>query len=285
MRVEGTEVVALKRNRIGLVGLAAVVIIAVSASAANAVVVRLSNGRFTSVYLRPGLSLSDVRTQDRSEAADGGRRGTAAASFSPNGLFYNGGPVLHTSSPYLVFWDPSNAISSRSRQVLTQYLSDAGLDSNNPSDVYAYRVLPQYTDANGSAAEGQTFSAGTQAISDADAYPAVDNSTCTPSEQNGLAGCITDAQIQTELTDLISSDHLPTGTGANAPIYFVVTPQNVNVCINGDGGCAKRLVLRLSLVIHAVAVGGTVLIDSVHPGRCLPGRGPEHGPRAERRCG
>lgn len=236
MRVEGMEVVALRRYRVGLVGLAAVMIMAVSASAANAVVVRLSNGRFTSVYLRSGLSSA---TYER----DTGARpvtSAAAASSSPNGLLYNGGPVLHTSSPYLVFWDPSSAIPSRSRQVLTKYLTDAGLDSHNPSDVYAYRVLPQYTDTNGSAAEGQTFSSGTQAISDTDAYPAVDASTCTPGEQGGFAHCITDAQIHTELTHLITSDHLPSGTGANAPIYFVVTPQNVNVCINGGGGCARN---------------------------------------------
>lgn len=61
-----------------------------------------------------------------------------------------------------MFWDPNSAISSKSRQVLTQYLTDAGLDGSNPNDVYAYRVLRQYYDGTAFAAQGQTFSSGAQ---------------------------------------------------------------------------------------------------------------------------
>lgn len=221
----------------GLAGLATLVMVALAAPAANALVVHLSNGRYIGVYLRAGLSAAAFEHQTGARPLTTASR-TASPATSADGLFYNGGPVLHTTDPYLVFWDPSSAITTASRHVMTQYFTDAAQDSSNPTDVYAYRILSQYTDSGGSSAQGQTFSAGTQVINDAQAYPSTDTTTCTAAERQGFAHCITDDQIQTEVTRLINAGH-PTGIGANAPIYFVVTPQNVNVCINGGGGCAN----------------------------------------------
>jgi hypothetical protein len=222
----------MKRYRGGLVGLAALLILAVAAPAANALVVHLSNGRVASFYLRPGLSAATFERQTGAAPLT-----TASPAIGPaDNLVYGGGPVLHTTDPYLVFWDPQNAISSTSRQVLTRYLTDTSLDRGNPADVYAYRLLRQYSDTTGFAAQGQTFSPGAQAINDGDAYPA---GGCSATDQNGFAACISDAQIRTELTALIATQHLPSGTGPHAPIYFVVTPQNVNVCSQA-GQCASN---------------------------------------------
>ena len=55
----------------------------------------------------------------------------------------------------------------------------------------------------------------------------------------GAAPCVTDADLHAEITRLISADHLSRGTGANAPIYFVITPQDVNVCLSG-GACSTN---------------------------------------------
>ncbi len=58
--------------------------------------------------------------------------------------------------------------------------------------------------------------------------------------------CVTDGQIQAELASFVGSSH-PTGIGPNAPVYFVVTPPDVNVCLmatvcnstaDPDGICA-----------------------------------------------
>ena len=227
----GWRTIGRKKRSTGLLaGLAALTVLALSAPAANALVVRLSNGHTVGVYLRPGLSAAAYERQTGARPATSARPTVTGAAASPNGLFYQGGPVLHTTRPYLVFWDPSSNISAASRQVMTQYYTDAAQDSQHPADVYAYRVLSQYTDSSGSAAQGQTFSAGTQAISDGQTYPPTDTSTCTSTNQSGFVKCITDAQIQAELTRLIIAKTLPTGIGANAPIYFVVTPMNVDVC-------------------------------------------------------
>jgi len=223
--------------RYGVASFATLVTLALVAPAANAVVVQLSSGRVAGVYLRAGLSATTYEQKTGARAVTARR--PAVVPATNDGLVYGGGPVLHTTDPYLVFWDPSSAISATSRHVMTQYFTDAAQDSSNPSDVYAYRILSQYTDSGGSSAQGQTFSAGAQVINDAQAYPSVDTGTCTSSEQSGYAHCITDNQIHTEVTRLINADHLPTGTGTNAPIYFVVTPENVNVCINGGQGCSS----------------------------------------------
>lgn len=220
----------MKRSLTGtLAGLAMLVMLALGAPVANALVVHLSNGRYISVYLRAGLSATAYEHQTGARPVTPARPAVVGAA-SADGLFYDGGPVLHRTDPYLVFWDPNSAIPATSRHVMTQYYADASQDSTNPTDVYAYRILSQYTDSGGSAGQGQTFSAGTQAISDTQAYPSPNTSTCTSTNRSGFVACITDAQIQAEVTRLITANSLPSGIGANAPIYFVVTPANVDVC-------------------------------------------------------
>jgi PKD repeat protein len=229
----------MRRSRCCLTALAALIVLAAWASTASAQAVRLTNGQFVGVYLHPGLSTAAYARQTGARPITSATRATNTA-VDPNGLLYNGGPVLHTTAPYLVYWAPSGTtIAASSRNVLTRYMTDIGQDSANPSDVYAYRVLPQYTDGSGAAGQGQAFSSGSQVIDDSHVYPAVDPTTCTPAEQHGFTACITDAQIQAELSRLITVDGLPSGMGADAPIYFVVTPANVNVCMNGGGGCAS----------------------------------------------
>jgi PKD repeat protein len=227
---------AIKRCRVVLAGLATLLMLAVWAPAAGAVAVHLPNGRFVGLYLRPGLSATAYEHRTGARAITSAMPASAAAA-DPNGLFYGNGPVLHTTAPYLVYWDPSGTIPASSRAVLTRYMTDIGQDRSSPNDVYGYRVLPQYSDTTGPAAQGQTFSATSQAISDVRPYPTADTTTCTTMNQNGFAHCITDTQIQNELTRLITSDHLPSGLGAYAPIYFVVTPADVNICQDA-GDCS-----------------------------------------------
>ena len=206
--------------RIAAVALALLGVLAL-APLASAVVVRLPSGQLAGVMPQGGIDPASIPGVVRSAVPN--------VPLASNGnLDYNGGPVLHTVKPFLIFWDPSSGISAKSRSVLGQYLTDvatAGPDTN------VYGVARQYTDASGFAAGSQTFNAATQAIPDTHAYPAK-AAPCT------TANCVTDAQIQTELKSLIAARSLPTGTGANAPIYFVVTPVTENVCGTGLG-CAN----------------------------------------------
>jgi chitodextrinase len=197
------------------------------APAASAILMRTPTGHVLGVQFRRGVNPRAV--PDLAVAA-------AAAGSTDNGnLQYEGGPVLHSSDPYLIFWDPNSQIGPTSRSVMERYLTDVAGASSEPTDTYG--VLRQYGDSSGFAAAAETFVAANQAISDSYPYPHLDTVNCaTPS--GDITTCITDAQIQAEITRLIAVDGLPTGDGDNAPVYFVVIPPTVNVC-KGPGDCAQ----------------------------------------------
>jgi hypothetical protein len=203
-------------------GLIALVASMVLAPAAGAFVSKTPSGHRIGVMLRPAVA------QARLAATKGSRQTSTGV------LQYHSGPVLHSETAYLIFWEPggTHVISSSSQAVLTQYLADASKDSGAANNVYG--VLAQYADTTGSGALYQQ--AAPQIIDDTQAYPA-QSSSC--SLATGMTACVTDAQIQAEISRLIAAGNLPTGTGANAPIYFMVTPTDVNVCISG-GQCANN---------------------------------------------
>jgi PKD domain len=156
-------------------------------------------------------------------------RGAAA----PVDLHYHGGPVLHSSAPYLVFWDPADQLSPRFRSLLARYFSDVARASGAGDNVYA--VARQFTDPTGFADDRQSFDPTTQAIADQQPYPL---SGCR-SRTSRTPTCLTDEQVRSELTRLIATDGLPTGIGSNAPVYFVLLPTPVDVCASGMG-CASN---------------------------------------------
>lgn len=220
-----------------LLGAAALIAAALAlAPAAGAVLVKLPDGHYAGVQLRRGLSPASIpgtlaaRPASRHLGPASGQLRPASGQLGPancptnpdNGtLCYLGGPVLHTSRPYLVFWDPGAQIPTGSQAVLEQYLTDVTSSSASNGDVYG--VLRQYYDAGGFAAAGQTFGPG-QIIHDTAAFP----SHCTVAP--GYTNCVTDQDIEGELTNLIQQQGLPTGAGPGAPIYFVVTPATTDVC-------------------------------------------------------
>jgi hypothetical protein len=206
----------------GLVVLAASLALA---PAAGAFVSKTSNGHRFGVMLRPGAAQARVKADKTHRGAPG-----------PAVLQYHGGPVLHSETPYLIFWEPggTHVFTANSKAVMTQYLSDVAKDSGAANNVYG--VLAQYNDSTGVGALYQQTFGSAQVIDDTQPYPA-QSSSC--SLATGVTACVTDAQIQAEISRLIGAKGLPSGTGAGAPIYFMITPTDVNVCISG-GQCASN---------------------------------------------
>jgi hypothetical protein len=164
-----------------------------------------------------------------------------AIGFASNGnLDYNGGGVFHSQAPYLIFWDPSGAISSTTKTLIERYFADVAHDNGRSSNVYG--MVRQYWDSHGFANYAQTFSAGTQAFVDTTGYPAKDTTNCINTNVPSGNPCLTDAQVTTELGNFITAHSLPhdgadpTNIPANAPEYFVVLPANVNECASGPTG-------------------------------------------------
>ncbi len=158
-----------------------------------------------------------------------------AAPPADNGtLTYKGGPVLHAEIPYLIFWDPSGAITATEKTNLERYFADTAAASGTSLNIYG--VDRQFTDTTGFADYNQSWSS-THALSDSHAYPT--SSQCTE-HQTYETACLNDSQIQAEVQGLVTANGLPTGTTGAAPIYFVVTPPTVNTCFDAST-CADNV--------------------------------------------
>jgi hypothetical protein len=173
--------------------------------------------------------------------------GPGAAAASEGNLHYRGGPVLHSSAPFLVFWTPAGeSIPARSRSLMARYFTDVAAASGRSSNVFG--VLRQYHDQTGFADYRQTFDSARQVIIDRQAYPSSLGAGC-PEPSVLYPTCIGDAQIQAEVQRLVTVDGLrtdgslkaasfpPARLAVHAPIYFVVLPADVQVCQPVGGLC------------------------------------------------
>ncbi len=201
--------------------------LAVAAPQASATLVKQPDGHYLSIALPSGVAPASV---PGSVAA-----ARHAAGLSTNGnMDYQGGAVMHSSAPYLIFWTPGGeTIPTTTESLLERYFTDVATDSGTTNNVYS--VLQQYYDAGGYANYAQTFSAG-QAIVDTQAYPTTGRCTRTSASH---PTCLTDAQLQAEVRRLVAADGLSddgsssTQLPDDAPIYFVVLPSDVNECASG----------------------------------------------------
>ena len=196
---------------------------------ANAVVVELHDGHVVGVSLRAGVSPASI---------PGVRARAVRPNLDEGNMDYNGGPVVHSSAPYVIFWDPSDEIPTPTKTLLVRYLRDAANDSGMATNDYG--VVRQYSDQTGIADYVQTYSSA-QVIVDHHAYPPRDTTNCPDVDVSYYPNCLTDAQLQAELTHLITAEDLPTDgltssseLVANAPIYFIFTPADVNICLSGS---------------------------------------------------
>ncbi len=153
-------------------------------------------------------------------------------------LQYHGGPVLHSSDSYAIYWDPTGTYRGDWKRLIDKYFQDVGAESGSLGDVFA--LNSQYADSKGRAANQSTFRG---AYTDPDPYPTTGNcheKTSEPEPQlQPTVACLTDAQIRAELQHVISSGALPGATGT--PVYYVLTPPGVIVCTDagGSGNCSN----------------------------------------------
>jgi hypothetical protein len=159
--------------------------------------------------------------------------GQLGASFAND----SGNPVIHGSSIYSVFWDPTNSYHGDWQHLIDEFLHNMGGVGGLLDNVFA--VDEQYTDRSNQPAANTTVFKG--AYTDTNAYP---SSGCTdphPFEEVDqllinkvhTPVCVTDEQVQTELKKFLIQHKLPTGMST---IYYVLTPPGVTVCLDAGGG-------------------------------------------------
>jgi hypothetical protein len=137
-------------------------------------------------------------------------------------LQYHGGPIMHSSDAYVVYWDPIGNYRGDWEELIERYFQGVGAESGQLGDVFALDA--QYTDAGGKAANQSTFRGG---YKDEDPYP---TSGCTAAAE---FACLSKAQIETELQHLITSVDPPLPGATGPPVYYVLTPPGVTVCTGG----------------------------------------------------
>jgi hypothetical protein len=152
-----------------------------------------------------------------------------------------GNPIVSSSKTYVIYWDPTDHYHGDWQNVIDTFLQKMGAASNFLGSVFA--VDEQYTDkANEHALYKSTFQG---AYTDTDAYPASDCTDPQPMSPFDLIGaetaleshqfapiCLTDSQIQEELTAFIAQHGLPKGMGT---IFYLMTPPGVTVCLDAGG--------------------------------------------------
>ena len=195
-------------------------------------------------------------------------------------LCYHGGSVLTSNETYVLTWDPDRRYWATTRQYVEQFLSDVASASGTFGSPFA--LLPQYTETvngqlvhaqnksvfaggcvdygnNSGGQTGYTCQFGANAPSGTgNNYP---TNGCTPSgtnvwygDDNGPLGdepnpasndvCLTDAQIKTELQDMLPQMGLP---GGNRP------------GISRWSTCCSQRVLRCALTPPATSARPTAL--------------------------
>ena len=160
---------------------------------------------------------------------------TAVSNSAPasGSLDYNGGPVMHTSTVYTIFWAPSGyAFPTGYTANMNQYFKDLQAASGKNTNTYVNAT--QYSDQSGYVQNKTTF-AGSAV--DTHALPSLDPVNCpdTPVAAVGgvdttpstTAGCVTDSQVQQEISNVIKAKKWPV---SNQTEFFMFTAPNIGTC-------------------------------------------------------
>jgi hypothetical protein len=140
-------------------------------------------------------------------------------------LSYHGGPVMHTNTTRAIYWfPPGSSYSANYITTMNGFLLNVAAASGTSSNVYYSDT--QYSDnVNGKLLYSSSFAGFTV---DTNAFPA---SGCTDSYTKT---CLTDAQLRTEVSRVVTQQGWPRGT---SNLVFIFTPKNVGSC-SSSRSCA-----------------------------------------------
>lgn len=158
-------------------------------------------------------------------------RAADIASGPATPTVFHSGIVMHNPHIHTIFWAPAGySFRSGYISLIQQFFTDVVHDNGSLTNVYS--VLNQYRDANGPVNYSLTYSANTDSITDTNPFPT--SGQCA--SPNGVATCLTDGQVTTEIDRIIRTNNLPYST---SDVYFIYLPQNVDTCIS-PGVCGTN---------------------------------------------
>jgi len=165
-----------------------------------------------------------------------GSKGTGLDRVFTN-MDYNGGPLMPSNTDYMVLWSPGGLSAYPTGYVsgLATYFKDLAHDSGGHQNVDS--VSAQYNDLTGAFSRYQVTFGG--ALVDTDPYPPTQCPVGGVGVTGTVTACLTDPQIQTELTNFVTGLGLKTDLSHE---YFLLTPPLVETCFTNSapsfGGCS-----------------------------------------------
>lgn len=187
-------------------------------------------------------------------------------------LPYGGGRVLHSNRTHLIFWQPAGsalAYDPGYEQLIETFLTDVAVDSHKTTNTYS--LSGQYTDTQGPAAYASTYGGP---VIDSDPLPP--NGCTEPASTGpGWTVCLTDAQLENEIENVIAANHLPT---TNHDIFFLVTPDGLGSCTDStSSSCALGGQASGYCGYHSETPNG--ILYAVIPYNAMPGHCQSNNPR------
>jgi hypothetical protein len=221
----------------------------------------------TSAYAAPGVAGNNVH----------------AGATTVSQVTYHGGPVLHSSGVFTIFWVPNGyALPRGYAQTVRQYFTDVAHDSFLPSNLFS--VDTQYYDVTKGVKRFASYSVVDRGSNvDTHGYP---TGGCPNYVLDSKAGskskaCLTDAQVQNEIKAVIAAHSLSTGVGNE---YFLLTPPGVAGCMSSkptqSRGCFDPIQQDGYCGYHShLSFGGNAVLYAVLPyeaptGICWSGQSP-----------
>lgn len=170
----------------------------------------------------------------RGTASQTRTRATDASALS-NKLEYHGGPVMRTSTTYVIYWQPTTcgiapcSVAAGYNDGIDAYFTDSAADSGINTNVYS--TLNQYymikRQQKTHVRYDQTFGGS---FVDTTAFP---SNGCNP--VYGSSGvCISDGQVRKEIQQVMSDMGW---TGGKRHAFFLALPNQVDTCY-GSRACA-----------------------------------------------
>lgn len=161
-------------------------------------------------------------------------------------LYYNGGPVMTTNTAYAIYWQPPGyQFPSGYTANINQFFKDLQATSGKNTNVYD--VATQYYQQSGSTTQyvqnHTTFAGSTL---DTNPLPPLDPVNCpdTPvaatnggaSPPSTTAGCVTDQQVQQEISKVVEAEGWPVNNNAE---FYMYTAPNIGTCFPAQLGASE----------------------------------------------
>ncbi len=184
-------------------------------------------------------------------------------------IVYHGGPLMLSSTLYLIFWGPNGSFPASYSTPIIQYAKDLQADDTLTTDEFS--VATQYANANKEHITGKVVLDTEGEDFDTTPYPTAEEEGCTKSN----SPCVTDSEIQREVAAQIKAKNWPTDPAQTPRAqYLVYTPPGVTECAENE--CSNTAFCAYHSQIVGLGSGHEIATYSVLPDapECDSGQAP-----------